>query len=103
MSKWQSDYSSRTGNTVTYGAIGSGGGIEQITAGTVDFGASDAPLTPDQQKAAPDVLMIPWALSATDPVYNVAASRTVCTSTARRSPTSSWATSRPGTTRRSRS
>jgi phosphate transport system substrate-binding protein len=71
MSKWQSDYSSRTSNTVTYGAIGSGGGIEQITAGTVDFGASDAPLTPDQQKAAPDVLMIPWALSSTDPVYNV--------------------------------
>ena len=53
MSKWQSDYSSRTGNTVTYGAIGSGGGIEQITAGTVDFGASDAPLTPDQQKRGP--------------------------------------------------
>ena len=51
MSKWQSDYSSRTGDTVTYGAIGSGGGIEQITARTVDFGASDAPLTPDQQKA----------------------------------------------------
>jgi phosphate transport system substrate-binding protein len=71
MSKWQSDYSSRTGNTVTYGAIGSGGGIEQITAGTVDFGASDAPLTPDQQKAAPDVEMIPWALSSTDPVYNI--------------------------------
>ena len=71
MSKWQSDYSSRTGNTVTYGAIGSGGGIEQITAGTVDFGASDAPLTPDQQKAAADVLMIPWALSSTDPVYNI--------------------------------
>ena len=71
MSKRQSDYSSRTGNTVTYGAIGSGGGIEQITAGTVDFGASDAPLTPDQQKAAPDVLMIPWALSSTDPVYNI--------------------------------
>jgi phosphate transport system substrate-binding protein len=37
----------------------------------VDFGASDAPFTPDQQKAAPDVVMIPWALSSTDPVYNV--------------------------------
>jgi phosphate transport system substrate-binding protein len=71
MSKWQSDYASRTGSTVTYGAIGSGGGIEQITAGTVDFGASDAPLTPDQQSAAKDVVMIPWALSSTDPVYNV--------------------------------
>ena len=51
MSKWQSDYSSKTGDTVTYGAIGSGGGIEQITARTVDFGASDAPLTPDQLSA----------------------------------------------------
>jgi phosphate transport system substrate-binding protein len=71
MSKWQSDYSSRTNNTVTYGAIGSGGGIEQITAGTVDFGASDAPFTSDQQAQAPDVLMVPWALSSTDPVYNV--------------------------------
>ena len=71
MSKWQSDYSSRTGNTVTYGAIGSGGGIEQITAGTVDFGASDAPFSADQQSAAPDDVMIPWALSSTDPVYNV--------------------------------
>jgi phosphate transport system substrate-binding protein len=71
MSKWQSDYSSTSGNTVTYGAIGSGGGIEQITAKTVDFGASDAPFTPDQQAAASDVLMVPWALSSTDPVYNV--------------------------------
>jgi phosphate transport system substrate-binding protein len=71
MSKWQSDYSSTTGAVVTYGAIGSGGGIEQATAGTVDFGASDAPLSADQQKAAPDLLMVPWALSSTDPVYNV--------------------------------
>ena len=52
MSKWQSDYEKSSGNTVTYGAIGSGGGIDQITARTVDFGASDAPLTADQFKAA---------------------------------------------------
>jgi phosphate transport system substrate-binding protein len=71
MGKWQPDLSKRQGLTVTYGAIGSGGGIEQITAKTVDFGASDAPLTPDQQKAAPDVMMVPWALSSTDPVYNL--------------------------------
>jgi phosphate transport system substrate-binding protein len=71
MSKWQSDYASTTGGVVTYGAIGSGGGIEQATAKTVDFGASDAPLSADQQKAAPDLLMVPWALSSTDPVYNV--------------------------------
>jgi phosphate transport system substrate-binding protein len=71
MSKWQSDYSSRTGDTVTYGAIGSGGGIEQITARTVDFGASDAPLTPDQLTAAKGVIQIPWSLGAVVPAYNL--------------------------------
>src|SRR5215469_17158247 len=45
---WQSPYSTKTGVTVTYGGIGSGGGMEQISARTVDFGASDAPLTADQ-------------------------------------------------------
>ncbi len=71
MSKWQSDYSKSSGNTVTYGAIGSGGGIDQITARTVDFGASDAPLSPDQFSAAKGVEQIPWALSGTVPAYNV--------------------------------
>ena len=71
MAKWQADFVKKSNITVTYGAIGSGGGIEQVTAGTVDFGASDAPLTPDQQKQAPKVLMVPWALSSTDVVYNV--------------------------------
>jgi phosphate transport system substrate-binding protein len=71
MSKWQSDYASKTGDTVTYGAIGSGGGIEQITARTVDFGASDAPLTPDQLTAAKGVIQIPWSLGAVVPAYNL--------------------------------
>lgn len=71
MSKWQSDYASKTEATVTYGAIGSGGGIDQITSRTVDFGASDAPLTPDQFKEANGVEQIPWALSGTVPAYNV--------------------------------
>lgn len=71
MSKWQSDYSSKTGETVTYGAIGSGGGIEQITARTVDMGASDAPMTPDQLKAAKGVIQIPWSLGAVVPAYNL--------------------------------
>ena len=53
MSKWQSDYRrARPENTVTYGAIGSGGGIDQITSRTVDFGASDAPLTAEQFEEA---------------------------------------------------
>jgi phosphate transport system substrate-binding protein len=71
MSKWQSDYEKSSGNTVTYGAIGSGGGIDQITNRTVDFGASDAPLSPDQFKAADGVQQIPWALSGTVPAYNI--------------------------------
>jgi phosphate transport system substrate-binding protein len=71
MSKWQSDYASKTEATVTYGAIGSGGGIDQITSRTVDFGASDAPLTPEQFEEANGVVQIPWALSGTVPAYNV--------------------------------
>ncbi|HEY5054506.1 MAG TPA: phosphate ABC transporter substrate-binding protein PstS [Solirubrobacterales bacterium] len=71
MSKWQSDYASKTEATVTYGAIGSGGGIDQITSRTVDFGASDAPLTEDQFSEAEGVEQIPWALSGTVPAYNV--------------------------------
>jgi phosphate transport system substrate-binding protein len=74
MSKWQSDFSSKKEITVTYGAIGSGGGIEQITSRTVDFGASDAPLTEEQFEEADaqgEVEQIPWALSGTVPAYNV--------------------------------
>lgn len=56
---------------VTYGPIGSGGGISQITARTVDFGASDAPLTEDEFKEAKGVVQIPWALAATTLAYNV--------------------------------
>ena len=71
MSKWQADYESKTEETVTYGAIGSGGGIDQIISRTVDFGASDAPLTPEQFEEANGVEQIPWALSGTVPAYNV--------------------------------
>lgn len=71
MSKWQKDYNDKSGATVTYGAIGSGGGIDQITARTVDFGASDAPLSPDQVSAAKGVVQIPWALGAVVPAYSL--------------------------------
>src|SRR5512133_3402927 len=54
---------------VTYGPIGSGGGINAITNRTVDFGASDAPLTPDQFAACKGCVQIPWALSATSLAY----------------------------------
>ena len=71
VAQWSSDYQQRAGVTVTYGAIGSGGGIAQITARTVDFGASDAPLTPDQADSCKGCLQVPWALAATLVVYNV--------------------------------
>jgi phosphate transport system substrate-binding protein len=71
MSAWASDFQKKTGVGVTYGAIGSGAGIAQITARTVDFGASDAPMTADQASKANDVLQVPWALAATLVSYNV--------------------------------
>ena len=48
MSKWSADYAKATGKKVNYQSIGSGGGIAQIKAGTVDFGSSDAPLKPEE-------------------------------------------------------
>ena len=51
MAHWQTDFQSRTGVSVTYGAVGSGTGIADITSRSVDFGASDAPLTPAQAGA----------------------------------------------------
>ena len=48
VSQWQAAYPSVTGVNIVYQPIGSGGGIQAITNRTVDFGASDAPLTPDQ-------------------------------------------------------
>jgi len=71
VSQWEPDYATKAGVTITYGAIGSGGGIDQITARAVDFGASDAPLSPDQATACKGCLQIPWALGATVVTYNV--------------------------------
>ena len=47
ISKWSAAYAEKTGNHINYQSIGSGGGIAQIKAGTVDFGASDMPLKPE--------------------------------------------------------
>lgn len=69
--EWIPKYAEATKVAVTYGPIGSGGGISQITARTVDFGASDAPLTEDEFKEAKGVVQIPWALAATTIAYNV--------------------------------
>ena len=57
---------------VNYQGIGSGGGIRQLTAGTVDFGASDAPMTAEEEKAAQkSVVHIPAVLGAVVASYNV--------------------------------
>src|SRR5919198_1321296 len=58
IAKWASVYNSTTVR-VNYQGIGSGGGIQQITAKTVDFAASDVPLKPSERAAAPGVLHIP--------------------------------------------
>jgi phosphate transport system substrate-binding protein len=57
--------------TVQYSAVGSGAGIAAITSRQVDFGASDAPLTPDQFNACNGCVQIPWALAGTSIPYNV--------------------------------
>lgn len=71
VSEWVKPLSTAFGYNVQYASVGSGAGIAQITARTVDFGASDAPLTPDQAAACKNCLQIPWALSATTLSYNV--------------------------------
>ncbi len=72
VAQWEADYvKSPAAVTITYGAVGSGSGIDAITARTVDFGASDAPLTPDQVTACKGCVQIGWALGATTIDYNV--------------------------------
>ncbi|MCW5850948.1 MAG: phosphate ABC transporter substrate-binding protein PstS [Anaerolineae bacterium] len=72
-SKWFNEYNKVTGVQVNYQSIGSGGGIKGISDATVDFGASDAPMSDEQLKAAKgEVLHIPMALGAVVPTYNMA-------------------------------
>jgi phosphate transport system substrate-binding protein len=71
MGNWMANFEIKEGIPVKYSAVGSGTGIAQITARTVDFGASDAPLTPEQAAACNGCVQIPWALSATGLGYNI--------------------------------
>jgi phosphate transport system substrate-binding protein len=71
ISTWIPKYEAATGVHVDYNPIGSGGGIAAITNRTVDFGASDAPLSQDQFSACKGCVQIPWVLSATAVSYNV--------------------------------
>jgi phosphate transport system substrate-binding protein len=72
-SKWFSEYSSaHPGVEVNYQSIGSGGGIQQVTKGLVDFGASDMPMKDDQLASSPIKLIhIPTVLGAVVPIFNV--------------------------------
>lgn len=69
-SKWADTYSKETQVKLNYQAIGSGGGIKQISAGTVDFGASDAPLKPEELDAA-GLVQFPVVMGGVVPVVNL--------------------------------
>ncbi|MEO7716497.1 MAG: phosphate ABC transporter substrate-binding protein PstS [Capsulimonas sp.] len=69
--KWFRTYKAETGIEIEYQAIGSGGGVKAITEHTVDFGASDLPLTEEQAKAAPGILQIPMTAAPVAVVYNI--------------------------------
>ena len=58
-------------STIAYSGIGSGGGISAVQGRVVDFGASDAPMTPDQFTGCHGCVQIPWAFSATSIPYNI--------------------------------
>jgi phosphate transport system substrate-binding protein len=68
--KWAELYRAQTGNRLNYQAIGSGGGIRQITAGTVAFGATDKPMKPDELSAN-GFAMFPTVIGGVVPVVNV--------------------------------
>ncbi|MDD4928659.1 MAG: phosphate ABC transporter substrate-binding protein PstS [Gallionella sp.] len=68
--KWAEAYKAQSGTNMNYQSIGSGGGIKQITAKTVDFGASDKPLTPEELDKA-GLMQFPTIIGGVVPVINV--------------------------------
>ena len=70
ISKWSADYKSTGGDQINYQSIGSGGGIAQIKAATVDFGATDKPLN-SQELAQAGLLQFPIVIGGVVPVVNV--------------------------------
>jgi len=73
MSNWINGFSAHTNGAITasYSSVGSGAGIADITARTVDFGASDAPMTPEQAAKCGNCVQIPWALTGVGIAYNI--------------------------------
>ena len=70
VSRWSADYREATGRQINYQSIGSGGGIAQIKAGTVDFGSSDAPLAP-ADLAKSGLAQFPSVIGGVVPIINV--------------------------------
>ena len=69
---WRVDYKTvKPDVDINYQSIGSGGGVKQFTAKTVDFGASDAPLTAQEMQAAPNAVHIPETIGSVVAAYNV--------------------------------
>src|SRR5437660_10138808 len=75
MSKWASDYGKVKGIEINYQSIGSGGGIQQMTARTVDFGCTDGPMNQEQldkaKAVAGKVVHVPLVMGAVIPTYNL--------------------------------
>ncbi len=69
--KWFQEYKADTGVQINYQAIGSGGGIKNITGHVVDFGASDAPMNADELRGAPGILHIPTVAGPVCIAYNL--------------------------------
>src|ERR1700677_4807712 len=76
-SKWFSEYHKKFPNLqINYQSLGSGAGIQQVTEGTVDFGASDGPMNDQQiqtfkEKRGSNILHYPTVMGADVPVYNI--------------------------------
>lgn len=72
-SKWFSDYASQSGVRINYGSVGSGAGIKQLSEGTVDFGATDSPMTDEEMTGSRGgkVLHFPTVLGAAVITYNL--------------------------------
>ena len=71
LSAWAADYQKQSGTAVNYQSIGSGGGISQVEAGTVDFGATDQPLAADEL-AKNNLAQFPLVVGGIVPVVNIA-------------------------------
>jgi phosphate transport system substrate-binding protein len=72
MDNWRVDYQKvKPGVNINYQSIGSGGGVKQFTAKTIDFGASDAPLSEQEQQAAKGAVHIPVTIGSVVAAYNI--------------------------------